>query len=48
MVDALGTLMAQETSAGTVPTERSYPPPDGMDTLVDPDRFDDFGRLTGE
>ncbi|MCZ6889710.1 MAG: PD-(D/E)XK nuclease family protein [Gammaproteobacteria bacterium] len=34
--------------AGTVPTERSYPPPDGLDTLVDPDRFDDFGRLTGE
>ena len=34
--------------AGTGPTERSYPPPDGMNTLVDPDRFDDFGRLTGE
>ena len=33
--------------AGTAPTERSAPPPGGLDTRTDPDRFDDFGWLTG-
>ena len=36
-----------EVNAGAEPDERSAPPDRGLDTLVPPDRFDDFRWLTG-
>jgi len=36
-----------EVNAGAEPDDRSQPPADGLETRVDPDRFDDFAWLTG-
>ena len=36
-----------EVNAGADPDADSEPPPDGLETRVDPDRFDDFAWLTG-
>ena len=36
-----------EVNAGADPDDRSQPPADGLETRVDPDRFDDFAWLTG-
>ena len=38
---------AIEVNAGADPDSRSEPPADGLETRVDPDRFDEFGWLTG-
>ena len=36
-----------EVNAGAASDDRSQPPADGLETRVDPDRFDDFAWLTG-
>ena len=36
-----------EVNAGAEPDDHSEPPADGLETRVDPDRFDDFAWLTG-
>ncbi len=36
-----------EVNAGAEADDRSQPPADGLETRVDPDRFDDFAWLTG-
>ena len=36
-----------EVNAGAEPDDHSEPPGDGLETRVDPDRFDDFAWLTG-
>ena len=36
-----------EVNAGAEPNADSEPPADGLETRTDPDRFDDFGWLTG-
>lgn len=45
--DQLGTGQIEVNVAGTEPTDRSIPPESGMNTVVDPDNFDDFTWLTG-
>ena len=45
--DQLDQGLVEVNTRSAEPTSRSEPPEDGLDTLVEPDRFDDYTTLTG-